>query len=79
MLGGNQTWEACATGSIGEIVCQQSYEGWTGWSFFLVDRNAVVLRVHKQLLEDLVQDAVMRDRSLSTSYHRVFRSFYYYI
>ena len=32
--------------------------------------------VRKQLLKDLVRDAVTRDRSSSTSYHRVFRPFY---
>jgi hypothetical protein len=32
--------------------------------------------VRKQLLENLVRDAVTRDRSSSTSYHRVFRPFY---
>ena len=37
------------SGSVGEIVCRQSYERRTKWCLFLMDRAVVVLRVQTHL------------------------------
>ena len=70
----NQSLEVSERSSVDYLMKDGSDGAFFWWTELLLFFEFKLVR--KQLLKDLVRDAVTRDHSSSTSYHRVFRSFY---